>query len=277
MLLKLIKYEILYSMRKMLPLYAGCILLSFTLGFNVNYISNAIVLRVLFPILFIFFFGGVILMNVFIIIMRFYNNLFSREGYLMHTLPVSTEKLVATKLLVSLLWVVSSIVVITISVLIIVSGVEGTDIFTSLYKAVFSKIDLLPTITLNIITIIVDVLANILFTYMIISMANSKLLIKNTKVAGGLYIVLFWIITSYIESSVFKLLFNVEDISRGVGDFIATNFVGVGMASAGLNLANSTVTMVNRVLLGSIALKLLFVIIYYFVTVYFMKNHLNLE
>ena len=56
------------------------------------------------------------------IIQRFTKNLLGREGYLMHTLPVHPEQLVASKLISSMVWVICSGVVGILSVLLMLVG-----------------------------------------------------------------------------------------------------------------------------------------------------------
>ena len=41
-------------------------------------------------------------------VQRFYKNLLGREGYLMHTLPVTETQLILSKLLTSMVWVLCS-------------------------------------------------------------------------------------------------------------------------------------------------------------------------
>lgn len=54
-------------------------------------------------------------MGVLSIIQRFTRNLLGREGYLMHTLPVSNAQLILAKLIPSIVWVLCSIVVVLLS------------------------------------------------------------------------------------------------------------------------------------------------------------------
>ena len=49
------------------------------------------------------------------IIQRFTRNLLGREGYLMHTLPVTPAQLILSKLISSMVWLLCSILVIALS------------------------------------------------------------------------------------------------------------------------------------------------------------------
>lgn len=63
---------------------------------------------------------------------RFYKNLLGSEGYLMHTLPVSTAALVLSKLLVSVLWLALSGVVLVVTLVVLVIGATRGQIFSEI-------------------------------------------------------------------------------------------------------------------------------------------------
>ena len=55
-----------------------------------------------------------------LILLRFYRNLLGGEGYLMHTLPVTSRQLILSKLLAAMVWTVLSCVVVLVSITILV-------------------------------------------------------------------------------------------------------------------------------------------------------------
>ena len=64
--------------------------------------------------------AAVIIVTFIIIIQRFYKNLLCDEGYLMNTLPISTWKNIASKLMVATIWNIVSVGVALVSILIMV-------------------------------------------------------------------------------------------------------------------------------------------------------------
>lgn len=120
MLSKLLKYEIKATARIFLPLYL--VLLIFA-GIN-QLITSLSPEELGFPFAISMFLYIIILVGVFIItfivmIQRFYKNLLSDEGYLMFTLPTQSWKHIMSKLLVSMMWIVISILVSIVSIVII--------------------------------------------------------------------------------------------------------------------------------------------------------------
>ena len=122
MLKKLLKYELKATSRTFLPLY-GCLLVfavinrifgglqhqteNFSFFFGVSLTS------------YIFLIVAIFALTVFVMIQRFYKSLLGDEGYLMFTLPTTTGKLISSKLLVSIFWVIVSMIVTGISILIL--------------------------------------------------------------------------------------------------------------------------------------------------------------
>lgn len=70
-------------------------------------------------VIYIFILVGMFVMTFFMMVQRFYKNLLSEEGYLMHTLPVKPWSHIVSKLLVSTLWIITSTITAFISVTII--------------------------------------------------------------------------------------------------------------------------------------------------------------
>lgn len=129
---KLIKYDFRSAVRQIGPVWAALLVMSLIMGLLGSRINSSIIMDSklssyifgLVPSL--IFFGlfvasGVI--TVMIVVMRFYKGLLGEEGYLMHTLPVTTGKLVASKGIVSAIVILVSSIVAFISIFTIaVSG-----------------------------------------------------------------------------------------------------------------------------------------------------------
>ncbi|MEG2774597.1 MAG: hypothetical protein RR906_04240 [Acetivibrio sp.] len=127
MLGKLCKHEFKATARWFLPLYAIALLLT-----PITRITNSFGFRQyegFFSTRIFSFIQGIVTMAYvssllvigaacfLLIIYRFYKSMVTEEGYLMHTLPVSTSSLIWSKLLVAFLWSIASILVIALSLL----------------------------------------------------------------------------------------------------------------------------------------------------------------
>jgi len=134
MLSKLLKYEIEATGRIFLPLFLSLLVFA---GIN-KFISAIDPQKMNTPAnismaIYIIIMAGIFVMTFTMMIQRFYKNLLTDEGYLMHTLPVKPWKHIVSKLLVSMLWMLSSVIVAMISILIIAyKKGDITEIFNGL-------------------------------------------------------------------------------------------------------------------------------------------------
>lgn len=136
MLKQLLKYEFKATKSLYFGLYLALALLSVVLGVtfrqehalahstsfqNLEVILMVLYLSVLFAIAVLCFVSTV---------QRFYKNLLGREGYLMHTLPVTETQLILSKLITSMVWVLCSGLVGIVCITVMVSiGVIDSETF----------------------------------------------------------------------------------------------------------------------------------------------------
>lgn len=121
MLRKLIKYDLLADWKKYAIVYASTLLLSiavFSIERNMSAVQNNTFLLIVDHLVsgaFIVMAVATALMVFVFSVMRFYKNLVRDEGYLMHTLPVHTWQLIASKLITVYIWFFAAIIVMIIS------------------------------------------------------------------------------------------------------------------------------------------------------------------
>ena len=137
MLKQLLKYEFKATSRLYGGLYLALALLSVMLGFTFRQEATPLAVNVNFQR----FEAGLAIVYVSVIlaiavlcfvntVRRFYQNLLGREGYLMHTLPVTETQLIVSKLLTSMVWVLCSMLVGIVCITIMVSiGVFDSETF----------------------------------------------------------------------------------------------------------------------------------------------------
>lgn len=121
MLGKLIKYDLLADWKKYAIVYASTLLLSiavFSLEKAVEVIENNAFLLIVDHLVSAAFMAMTVAAAIMVFvfaIMRFYKNLVRDEGYLMHTLPVHTWQLIASKLITVYIWSAAAVIVTVIS------------------------------------------------------------------------------------------------------------------------------------------------------------------
>ena len=115
MLKQLLKYEFKATGRIYGGLYLAILAVAFLMG--VFWISKDLSSAPVAFLMFVYLALGVALMVVTLltIIQRFTRSLLGREGYLMHTLPVTSGQLILSKLISSMVWILCSAVVLLVS------------------------------------------------------------------------------------------------------------------------------------------------------------------
>jgi len=262
MLRKLMKYEFMATGRIFLPLFAALIIISIVnrllsiLGLNTTSVS------VIGTVVSVILMAGIAVLTFILTLQRFRNNLLSSEGYLMMTLPAKTDSLILSKLFVSAIWIVASVVVVTVSIMIL--AMTSFD-FSDLVALIRNLIELLPRFSIRyviytaeaLIGIVVSLFSGVLLLYACLSL--SMLVDKRRGLfAFGAYIV----ITTALQI---------------IGAIIA------GIAAA-LNITDlfdfsswSTFGQVQLVILLILLADVILCAAFYFVTRYMLKRRLNLQ
>lgn len=119
MLGKLIRHELKATARYFLPLFLIAIVLTPITRFTL-WIGNYPPILQFIPTVIVFIYVASLIVvasaSILLIIYRFYRSMVTEEGYLMHTLPVSTESHIFSKLTVASIWTLSSWLVIILSI-----------------------------------------------------------------------------------------------------------------------------------------------------------------
>ena len=265
MLGKVMKYEFMALGRVLWPLYGG-------------FVALAVVNRVLFALpselagLFIVFGGGLAVLALIgiigitfvLIILRFWKNLMSTEGYLMMTLPASVDSIILGKLFVT------AIASIACSVILIASGFlmisfEGVFelFFGSIAKAVGEAFADNPgrVILIALEGLLYLALSTTTFILLIYACLSLSMLVQKRRglFAFGAFLVISTIVQII---SIFVFSFGtVADSYIGISDFANA------MSGYGLFQAVAVTAIVYQTCLSAA---------YYFITRFMLKNKLNL-
>lgn len=269
MLGKLMKYDLKGSARTMLPLFAALLIMTIinTIFVRINFSLDNTGLSMLFGLsmfLYVAIIVAIAVMSLVIIIQRFYKNLFTDEGYLMHTLPVAAWQHIVAKLVIALLWALVCTVVIILSILIIsLKDVDFVTLwigFTTFMSQAAAELGVNFGLYIfeGILLFLTSTISSILMIYLAIAIGQ---LFNSHKIIGafGAYIAITMVLQ--VLATVLLLIFgNV-----------------VGDAFDALVASMSGVAIVHLVMIVMLVLNLISCVVFFIGTNYLMKNKLNLE
>lgn len=272
MLGKLLKYEIKSTARIFLPLYVSLVLLAVisNIFFKIN--NNELFMNIISVIstsAYVFIIIAIFVLTLLVMIQRFYKNLLGDEGYLMFTLPVKTGEHIVSKLLTSMMWVITSTIVTIVSVIIISYNKNTFASLQNAFSQMFSEINRVFGINgyaylIEFFIFLLMVLAtNILMIYASIAVGQ---LVSKHKVLGafGAYLG-FYMLSQIIISIIFVSYYSIRS-SGNLNSFeIIIN-----------NIAQSN-TIPHFVFVGIMLLNLFFAGAYYIITNLILSKKLNLE
>ncbi len=276
MLGKLLKHEFKVTSRYFIPMYLAIavttVLLKLSLLFSEDSIFMSIetntfidIIQGLLIMVYVLVIGGTLFLSMFLLIRRFYVNVFGDEGYLMHTLPVTGGQILNSKLICAFLWLLSLIPIGLLSFFVLFAG---TDIFSdAVYygPVLMDELAVLNTsgfsigliITEAVLAFLLSILCSLLTYYLCIALGQHFM--GNHRLLGAViaYFVLsiFSSMISSIYSATLELTFeNAYRIAVPV-DIYRMFIVILGMA---------------------IIITLIQAIVYYLITRYLLTKKLNL-
>ena len=226
MLGKLMKHECKQSARSVMLIYASAaaVILFVFFGMLTKITWIGILGSV---VLYIVALVGVI-MTLVSIIKNFYDTLYSNQGYLSFTLPVKGSNLLLSKVLVSVVWIVLSLVLGALCLWVIAintkASMEGSmegvwDVLemTGIKEMLPSGATLIKLIVLVAIKALLVALTFIGFVYFAVTMANTRALQKHPKLFGFLIFFLTYgaanaIATKLTYSLPLSLEISTEDV-----------------------------------------------------------------
>lgn len=216
MLGKLIKYDIRSTWRDFAGIYLSILLSVIILPLLFRYVDNIVVNIVAgFAIT-----GIVIATVVFTIIMlfRIFNaNVFSKEGYLTMTLPVTSTQVVASKLLVSAMWIILTGIVSAAGVCIFIWSMAPMADVLPLFKKALSYVGgrEVFAIALTVISAVASIVKEISKLFLACSVAHLKQLGRFRIPAG----ILSFFIISWLETLLVKVFGFVTKSIPEIGDY----------------------------------------------------------
>lgn len=200
---------------------------------------------------------------------RFYKNIYTDEGYLMHTLPVTKTQLVWSKAFVAIIWHLITIFVLSISILsliyagIIGSGekIEFSKISSELGLGFISIWSYVAIIAIYIFSIIISSFMSVFMGYLSVSIGQ---LFHKQKIIASIGVYFGFSFLFQMISNIISVLLN---FTQGNGSLYAQSYNSVEDFFGYFFMIMGIMDLAILVLAS----------VYYFFTIYIMKNKLNLE
>ncbi len=266
MLGKLIKHEWKAASRLILPLYL--VLAVFTLinslMMRLDLYPNSGVLM-LIPVLliggYVLSILGIMIMTLVTLILRFYKNLMTDEGYLMFTLPVRTHELITAKLLIACAWSVLSAIAVAASLFAVLGTPENMTLIRAGLRELFLQSEAMFGVHGSVLFAVLGV-------SVLVSLVHSILMVYASIALGqlaGKHRVL-------LSFAAYVALYTVIQII-GV---IMVAVVGMPLNNQPESLAN-VARVVRQMMLSGIGLGAVLSVAYYWGTQFILKKRLNLE
>lgn len=280
MLGKLLKYELKSTSRLMGVLYLAVLVVAAVVGFIARGTiwqatqGNAIAV-VVSGLIYALLIMTLMIVTVVMILQRFYKNLLKGEGYLMHTLPVPTWMLVASKTISSLIWVLLSTITLIVSVFVLVlTSVVGSGNLFALDWGSFPWGDFFKVFQESAGQIILTIVAAILQIIRIILLVYTAMAIGAAAKRHKVFYSVLTFIVILIIIAIIGTVTNIDLIDLLSGS-TAVNTSGIGMTvEAGNELAG---VGYMRLLASQCITDAIYSVVFFFVTTWFLKNKLNLE
>ena len=272
MLRKLMKHELRATGRIMLPLFLLLLVTAVSANISTRTLLEADnralnALGMLFMTAFALAIAAVCIMSCALMVYRFYKNLLQDEGYVMMTLPVSVHQQLISKLLVSMIWFVLSMLAVMAAFFILAYQVGIVKEIANVIKAMFSEVfesgyAFDATLFVFEITVLIffSAVTACLHFYLALAIGHS---FPDKKLLWS--VVFYFVIQMALNTLGSFAMFSLQKLS--FMDILGTD-VFTGMSS---------IATAQTVICGLIAVSALGAALFYFPTAWFLKHRLNLE
>ena len=287
MLKQLLKYEFKATKRLYFGLYLALALLSVVLGVTFRqehalaHSTNFQNLQVILMIVYVSVILAIAVLCFVNTVQRFCRNLLGREGYLMHTLPVTETQLILSKLLTSMVWVLCSGFVGVVCITVMVSigvfdpetfGTVNWDSWKQLWGMLYGELGAKFWVAMawTILINLARLASLILCVYAACMIAHQFK--KQTMVAG----ILAFIGMNIVENQIDKLL-GTNDAALFVD--VTYKLVDVSGVSEGAPVMHYITAAFGQgaSCLFCFVFTAAIAAVYFFLTRWLMKHKLNLE
>ena len=207
---------------------------------------------------------GIVLLTYFIIIRRFYTNMFSDEGYLMFTLPVTTRQLINSKLIVAFIWQFLMLPATFLSFFVLFVNTDMLRVlpeaFSDLIRAIsawgVSGLHLGLLFTGVLVAGLCEMFAIILMCYLSITLGQHMW--SEHRLLGSVL--------------AFLGIYTIESLISSLGAYLVGTFIGERMPTA-----QDLLTYFDAMIPFAIIINVILIVVYYLITHYLLDKKLNLN
>lgn len=258
MLGKLIKYEFKATGRVFLPMFGALLIVALISRLFINLrFQTPMAIGIALSVIMII---AIFVITLIITLQRFYKNLLSSEGYLMFTLPVKTDSLIWSKLIVASIWNICSIIIVFIAIAIMaITDFSMRDCLTIISE-------FLNSINIGGLTLSVFIVEFIILT---LSSLLSGILTFYACMSVSLLMNKHRVLFSFVAFLVFST----------IGQILSGICVPLVMAT-GLDDTFMSWALTAQIHFGQLVLigiNLVIGVIFYILSRFMLKNKLNLE
>ena len=265
MLRKLLKYEFKHTAKDILSLFGVVIILSVLVKISMlttaNTDNSTVAEYLLGMFMFLFILSmGIMFVGVWVIlIIRFYKNMYSDEGYLTATLPVTATEHIFSKFITGFTWVMASAVVCVVSFLIIFIGEFSLNDMWQAITSVVSDMRAFgyPSLTMCCILILVN---------MFVAIIQFLLAMQMIIAIGACWP------TSRIWATILTFIIYTAVIE--ISNFIQLIFGGVSMFT--VTTPEDMLTTLNGILWINVFVFIILSVASFFVTRWLLSKKINL-
>lgn len=262
MLGKILKYDLKSMARSLLPLYAALIIMAAMLRLLDLLADKITLVGIIYSfmmVLFVVLMIGALFYTFFIAIKRYYKNLFSDEGYLTHTLPVSNNSLLISKIISSFIYLIITSAAMLLALVIAIDTSKVFEVFNQ-------GIDMMATaMAVSNSTIIIFALLFIAIGYMsYIMMVFAGISLGQSHNSNKLVFSVVWSIGLYYASQIISVIF------LGIMALSNPGFIDA------LNQDIPTPDIMKQIIMFSFVSSLSLMVIYYIISHNRLK-HLSLQ
>lgn len=261
MLIKLMKQEMKACSRLILPLFFILIVLTvldrLVLGLTI-FVGILGIIPGIITILYILAMFAIIILCSVIVIVRFYKNLITDEGYLMFTLPVKPSQLINSKLIVASFWVLFCIITAIASIYLVFGTLNSADLFWLTLKSDWAGLrqelgSAYVTLLLGgSLGIFFCIICQILQVYASIALGQ---LFTGHRILGS-------VVAFAATTTIMQIICTIIPIV-----FLFISHIDI----------NSIEAIINLMIPVALALAIAFSAVFYWITHYIFKSKLNLE
>lgn len=263
MLKKLLKYDLQRIYKFLITFYILSIFFSITTRIFLS-IDNSTIMYIIGKIssgLTIVIFISTIVFNIMKLWSNFINNLYKDEAYLTHTIPVKKKHLYLSKLLTSIITIITSIIVIAVSLGIAYYSKENIELI---------KLQLTMTSTINnsnIISLLLIVF--LVFTLEIIFLIESGyngIILGHKKNNNKIILSVIYSFLSYMACQIITLLiiFIISLFNQDLMNLFTSNII-------------PSISTIKSIMYLAITIYLLYIMLYYLINVKLLNQGVNID